>query len=155
MDSSAFVNGIPVDTKRKKSGGKKRKIGPRRPSMNVEGMERGGEDKDIAKMRQQFEKSLKVDLKAKKGKDGKCTCIWCDGTAKRKCTWCKGKGYREEIVHNSWEQLALDIQKMEEEGTPMEEAKTMKVQCSACSGTKQLRCIYCRGSGIGSYGHAY
>lgn len=30
-----------------------------------------------------------------------------------------------------------------------------KTVCSACKGSKQLRCRYCFGSGVGSYGHAY
>lgn len=115
------------------------------------------DDGQLAKSRAAFEQMLKLELTPKSDSKGQCKCIWCDGTKQRKCSWCDGKGVRYEIVNKTWEQLRMDIERMQksDDPVPLEEPKRVPVQCSACSGTKKLRCAYCRGSGIGSYGHAY
>lgn len=117
--------------------------------------ENGGDDEALERSRSAFESMLSLELKPKSGKNGQCNCIWCGGTKLRKCSWCDGKGYRNEFVQKSWEQLSLDIEKMQTEGETFEPPEKVPVQCTACSGSKKLRCAYCRGSGIGSYGHAY
>lgn len=99
---------------------------------------------------------LNVEMKTREGHDGKCACIWCDGTKQRRCSWCEGKGVRHEMVTKSWEELSRDIERIQSgELARMEEPEKIPVRCSACSGSKKLRCAYCRGSGVGSYGHAY
>lgn len=103
-----------------------------------------------------LEKLLSVEMKPSEGRDGQCPCIWCNGTKQRRCSWCEGKGVRHEIITKSWEELSSDIEKLQSgEATFMEAPQKIPVTCSACSGSKKLRCAYCRGSGIGSYGHAY
>lgn len=115
------------------------------------------QDRYIKQAKVVLEKLLEKDIEAKPGKDGRCECIWCNGRKKRKCSWCNGKGVRYELAQKSWEDIAMEIEKMRENKDlePQKELEKVPVQCSACSGTKELRCAYCRGSGIGSYGHAY
>lgn len=105
--------------------------------------------------RASLEKSFSFDLKPKNDANGQCDCIWCGGTKQRMCRWCDGKGFREEFVHKSWDELAIDIEKMQSGAEPMKAPEKVPVVCSACSGSKKLRCAYCHGSGIGSYGHSY
>ena len=102
-----------------------------------------------------LEKSLLLELKSKNEGNGQCDCIWCDGTKQRMCKWCDGKGVRYEYVHKSWDELAVDIEKMQNGAEPMKAPEKVAVVCSACTGSKKLRCAYCRGSGVGSYGHGY
>lgn len=111
----------------------------------------------VQQARDYFDKTWHLVLVPTKSKRGECDCIWCQGTKMRKCSWCAGKGYRFEYIEKSWEELSTDLERMQsgEKLEPMKEMPKVKVECSACSGTKQLRCGYCRGSGVGSYGHAY
>lgn len=117
--------------------------------------ESGSEDHDHHRLL--LERLMHIEMIPSKSKRAECTCIWCNGTKLRKCSWCDGRGYRQEFVQKSWEEISTDIEKMQSSGThsPMEKMPKVDVQCSACSGTKHLRCRYCRGSGIGSYGFAY
>lgn len=117
-----------------------------------------GDDGSLSRSRAAFEKMLKLELKPQANKNGQCDCIWCEGTKKRRCSWCDGRGFREEMAQKSWEQLSIDIENMHSEGGEpqfMKAPEKIPVQCSACSGTKKLRCAYCRGSGTGFYGHAH
>lgn len=116
------------------------------------GEETGGDGKHA-----QLERCLQGELKQSSERGGECECIWCSGSKKRRCSWCEGKGFRHEIVTKSWEQMAEDIAKMQDANSPhfMKEPEKIPVTCSACLGTKKLRCAYCRGSGVGSYGHAH
>lgn len=121
------------------------------------------EDEDrrpLEESRAELEKMLAMDVVSSttpSSKTGTCECIWCNGTKERKCSWCDGQGVRQELMYKSWEEISIDIERMQrdDEPTPMEAPKKINVQCSACNGTCKLRCAYCRGSGIGSYGHAY
>lgn len=117
----------------------------------------GDEKNPLESSRMALEKMLKADMKSSTGSEGQCECIWCHGTKERRCSWCDGKGFRHEMVQKTWEELSEDIEKMQAspEPQPMKLPEKVPVQCSACSGSKKLRCAYCRGSGIGSYGHAY
>jgi hypothetical protein len=85
---------------------------------------------------------------------GKCTCIWCSGSGERFCAWCKGQGVRKEFLNPSWEQMTRDTAKYIE-GEPIKLPEQVPTVCSACSGTRMLRCGYCQGSGVGSYGMGY
>lgn len=116
--------------------------------------ETGGDEEALERSRSKFEDMFKQEIKDKKGSKGQCDCIWCDGSKKRRCSWCEGKGFRLESIHKSWEELSSDIANLAE-GQHAEAPKKVPVRCSACSGSKKLRCAYCRGSGIGSYGHGH
>jgi len=87
-------------------------------------------------------------------KDGRTGCLWCAGSGRAKCTWCKGTGTRTETVLKSWAELTQDIDNALA-GEPVPQPTTVPVQCSCCKGTTEMRCVKCRGSGTGSYGHAY
>ncbi|OSX74701.1 hypothetical protein BU14_0272s0019 [Porphyra umbilicalis] len=86
--------------------------------------------------------------------DGRTGCLWCAGSGRAKCTWCKGTGTRTETVLKSWAELTQDIDNALA-GEPVPQPTTVPVQCSCCKGTTEMRCVKCRGSGTGSYGHAY
>lgn len=163
MTSSAFVTGLPtsVRTSRRRrdgpSGRHNRSSVRATASQPPAPRDDRSDDDSLAKSRAAFEKMYGLDLTSEGGKSGHCACIWCSGTKERRCSWCGGKGYREELPQKSWEQLSMDIEKMNEGDNQhfMELPKKVPVQCSACSGSKKLRCAYCRGSGIGSYGHSH
>lgn len=112
------------------------------------------DDSPLSNQRSALERTFRLTLTPTGSRTGQCTCIWCQGSKVRKCSWCGGKGYREEIVNKSWEELANDIERMHRDGS-IDEPSRVRVECAACGGAKTLRCIYCRGSGVGSYGHAY
>lgn len=87
-------------------------------------------------------------------KDGRTSCLWCAGSGRSKCTWCKGTGTRLQTVLKSWAELTEDIDNALA-GQPVPQPETVPVRCSCCDGTREMRCSKCRGSGTGSYGHAY
>lgn len=87
-------------------------------------------------------------------KDGRTSCLWCAGSGRCKCTWCKGTGTRLQTVLKSWAELTEDIDNALA-GQPVPQPETVPVRCSCCDGTREMRCSKCRGSGTGSYGHAY
>lgn len=165
MESTAFITGLParltsLKTRAADGHAGRRNRCPIRAIANQPPTpgEDFGDDGSLSRSRTAFENMLNLQLTPQGGKDGKCDCIWCEGTKKRKCSWCDGRGFREEMAQKSWEQLSIDIEKMQSEGGDpqfIEAPQRIPVQCSACSGSKKLRCGYCRGSGIGSYGHAH
>lgn len=117
-------------------------------------------DDDLEHTRSTLEHALRCELtpRTAHGRTGQCECIWCGGSKQRRCSWCDGRGVRYEVAEKSWDELADDLKRMQAgDGTPqpMREPMKIPVQCSACSGSKKLRCAYCGGSGIGSYGHSY
>lgn len=87
-------------------------------------------------------------------KDGRTSCLWCAGSGRSRCTWCKGTGTRMQTVLKSWAELTEDIDNALA-GQPVPQPETVPVRCSCCDGTREMRCSKCRGSGTGSYGHAY
>lgn len=119
--------------------------------------ERKEDDEGLSKQRAALEKAFGSELKTSEGRNGQCDCIWCNGTKERRCSWCNGSGVRYELVNKSWEEIKDDIARLRNSNDPqpLPEPKKIPVTCSACSGSKKLRCAYCLGSGIGSYGHAY
>ena len=154
---SAFVPSVPVPGSRKAHKSRRKHTCPRSAAVDPP-PEKPDESQDaLVTKRAKLEKMFKGTLEPNVGKTGQCECIWCGGTKKRRCSWCEGKGYRMELRTKSWEEISEDIARMQATGEPMPmpERDAIPVQCSACSGTKKLRCAYCRGSGIGSYGHAY
>ncbi|CDF41340.1 unnamed protein product [Chondrus crispus] len=163
MASSAFVTALPAtfrSTRRRVADGPTARHNrstvratAHQPPSSGEGLP---DNESLKHSRAALEKMLGLELKVQDEKKGQCACIWCSGTKKRKCSWCDGKGCRQEMAQKSWEELSTDIEKMTQgDNQFMELPEKILVQCSACSGTKQLRCGYCRGSGIGSYGHAH
>lgn len=144
---AAFATGTPLPVR---SGRARTRRGPRRPPA-AQLMDAPDESDE----RGRLERSFRAEMTPKAGSRGECTCIWCNGAKMRRCSWCGGRGTRQEFVNKSWEELAEDIKAMQEGAPVPKEMPKVDVVCSACSGAKQLRCGYCRGSGIGSYGHAY
>ncbi|PXF43803.1 hypothetical protein BWQ96_06424 [Gracilariopsis chorda] len=116
-----------------------------------------GSDQPLATSKAALEQAFSLDMRPSEGKSGQCKCIWCNGTKERRCSWCAGRGFRYELENKSWEQLATDMEQMQSQRDPqpMKLPERVPVRCSACHGTKKLRCAYCRGSGVGSYGHAH
>eukprot|EP00186_Timspurckia_oligopyrenoides_P001084 CAMPEP_0182442532 /NCGR_PEP_ID=MMETSP1172-20130603/1446_1 /TAXON_ID=708627 /ORGANISM="Timspurckia oligopyrenoides, Strain CCMP3278" /LENGTH=153 /DNA_ID=CAMNT_0024637447 /DNA_START=251 /DNA_END=712 /DNA_ORIENTATION=- len=80
------------------------------------------------------------------------TCLWCEGSGRCRCPWCNGEGHRMEMEMKSSAGFQEDIEKMMK-GEPVKLPGKVPVRCSACTGTKKLRCRYCRGSGKGIYGN--
>lgn len=130
---------------------------PPPPDGNGSNANASNDSDPLSKSRVALEKMFDHEMAPVQGRDGKCECIWCNGTKERRCSWCQGRGVRYEIISKSWDELKEDIEKMQSGEKPqfMEEPKKVPVTCSACSGSKKLRCAYCRGSGVGSYGYAY
>lgn len=160
MSESAFISGTPVirssrhRNKTLTAGTRKNRCPTRAIADRPKGREEGSDEDALERSRAKFEEMFSRELKADASTKGQSECIWCEGTKVRRCSWCEGKGFRLESVHKSWEELSMDIEKLSE-GQRAEAPKKVPVQCSACSGSKKLRCAYCRGSGIGSYGHAH
>lgn len=161
MYSSAFV--LPTPSFLKPGSGdvihKGRHTCPVRATAGTAGPseEKKDGDEGLSSQRAALEKAFGSELKTSEGRNGQCDCIWCNGTKERRCSWCNGSGVRYELINKSWEEIKDDIARMKNssEPQPLPEPKKIPVTCSACSGSKKLRCAYCRGSGIGSYGHAY
>lgn len=111
----------------------------------------------LSNKRANLEQLFKLPLEGSESNSGNCECIWCNGTKQRRCSWCDGKGFRMELETKTWDEISDHIEKMQsaKEPTPMPEQEKIAVRCSACSGSKKLRCAFCHGSGVGSYGHAY
>lgn len=133
---------------------------PRNPGHDDNKHKDNRKDDDLDHMRSALEHALRCELtpRTAQGRTGQCACIWCGGSKERRCSWCDGRGVRYEVAEKSWDELAEDLKRMQAGGgepQPMREPVKIPVQCSACGGSKKLRCAYCRGSGIGSYGHAY
>jgi hypothetical protein len=103
--------------------------------------------------RAELDRLFKVDLAA--SSDGKCPCVWCSGSGRRACAWCDGNGSRNEFLMETWESLGSDIEARINGGEPVKLPERVPTVCSACEGCKTLRCAYCKGSGVGCYGHAY
>lgn len=109
----------------------------------------------VALARAELEASFGLDIEANEsGNDGKCDCIWCSGSGKRTCAWCRGTGQRDEFRTQSWNEMNDDVERYVD-GEPVQMPERIPTVCSACTGTKLLRCGKCRGSGIGSYGMGY
>jgi hypothetical protein len=109
---------------------------------------------DGAGKRAELERLFKMDLS--ESSKGKCDCVWCSGSGRRPCAWCDGNGQRDEFLMQTWESLGRDIDaRMDGSTDRIELPERVPTVCSACEGSKMLRCAYCKGSGIGSYGHAY
>lgn len=161
MESLAFVTSTPY--KLKKGASNRGKHHPhacptRASATNSTSGESEEHVEKLTKSRKALDQLINVDISASAGSasSGQCKCIWCEGTKKRQCSWCEGKGVRYEPVHRSWDEMASDLEKLKSgEAQKVELPKKIPVRCSACSGTKKLRCGYCHGSGIGSYGHSY
>lgn len=167
MNSAAFIAGLPIQFHPLRNSiasaaeGKKNTSPLRPPPKAVtdgpDDSKANGDDGQLGESRAAMERLFILELTPKGKNRGQCKCIWCEGTKQRKCSWCEGKGYRHEMIKKTWEELSRDIERMQksDEPVPLEEPQRIPVTCSACSGTKKLRCAYCRGSGTGSYGHAY
>jgi hypothetical protein len=77
---------------------------------------------DVMAARGAFERSLGLELRSKEGKDGRCTCIWCNGCGQRSCAWCRGHGMRNELESQSWDEISKNIgRKMSGEAVEMPE----------------------------------
>jgi hypothetical protein len=69
-----------------------------------------------------FERALQFDLDTSSGKNGHCTCIWCNGSGQRSCAWCGGRGIRNELESQSWDEISKNIgKKMNGEAIEMPE----------------------------------
>lgn len=130
---------------------------PPPPSDNSGGKrdDNSGHGDNFASARDALEASFNLEIQANEsGRDGKCDCIWCSGSGKRTCAWCRGTGQRDEFRTQSWNEMNADVERYVE-GEPVQMPERIPTVCSACTGSKLLRCGYCRGSGIGSYGMGY
>jgi hypothetical protein len=77
---------------------------------------------DVMAARVTFERALQLDLDASSGKNGRCTCIWCNGSGQRSCAWCGGHGTRNELESQSWDEISKNIgKKMNGEAVEMPE----------------------------------
>lgn len=139
----AFVTGLALTTRRQSRARKGNRSRPTRASATPQsdGQKAG------------LERLFRLEMIPTKGRRAETTCIWCNGAKECVCSWCKGRGYREN-TNITWQQMQETIAEMERTGNPQPIPKH-RVECSACSGSKKLRCRYCRGSGIGSYGFAH
>lgn len=110
---------------------------------------------DDSTPRDGLERLFRLDMVPTKGRRAECECIWCQGSKQARCTWCSGRGYREETKQMTMEELHENIENIKKTGLTPEKMPTVRVTCSACHGSKKLRCRYCLGSGFGSYGFAH
>lgn len=111
----------------------------------------------LEERRGNLERLMNLEMVPTKGNRAECACIFCGGAKVRKCSWCAGRGFRRELKKRTWDELQTDIKAMQANpaSANMEDMPKVDVQCTVCTGTKMMRCAYCRGSGVGSYGHAY
>lgn len=146
MNGPAFLVGVPLGKPRTAH---KRMVAARRPVRATQGRD-DDSDTDTAN-RKRLEDTL-----ANTSDDAKASqrsCIRCDGTKERDCPWCESKGFRYEIVGTDWTQLDKALDTMTA-GDLLPTPNRSKVPCSVCKGTTKIRCGYCHGSGVGTYGRA-